>query len=71
MDMAKAVTFPLPLLGVAYQQLIHGMLKAFLHVSLFSSQSGYHMARHCPNVINGWNQRLETIHPCLLSVLLS
>ncbi|KAK8455261.1 hypothetical protein SEVIR_4G115300v4 [Setaria viridis] len=24
MDMAKAVTFPLPLLGVAYQQLIHG-----------------------------------------------
>ena len=43
MDMAKAVIFPLPLLGVAYQQLIHGMLKAFLHVSLFSSQSGYHM----------------------------
>ncbi|XP_066375772.1 uncharacterized protein [Miscanthus floridulus] len=24
MDMAKSVTFPLPLLGVAYQQLIHG-----------------------------------------------
>jgi len=70
MDMAKAVIFPLPLLGVAYQQLIHGMLKSFLH-SLFASQSGYHMARHCPNVINGWNQRLETIHPCLLSVLLS
>jgi len=38
MDMAKSVTFPLPLLGVAYQQLIHGMPKASLHVDPFASQ---------------------------------
>jgi hypothetical protein len=35
MDMAKAVTFPLPLLATAYQQLIHGMLTASLHVNYF------------------------------------
>lgn len=38
MDMAKSVTFPLPLLGVAYQQLVHGMSKASLHVDPFASQ---------------------------------
>jgi hypothetical protein len=31
MDMAKAVTFPVPLLSVAYQQLIHGMLSNLLY----------------------------------------
>jgi hypothetical protein len=35
MDMAKTVTFPLPLLATAYQQLIHGMLTASLHVNYF------------------------------------
>jgi len=38
MDMAKSVTFPLPLLGVAYQQLIHAMSKASLHVDLASGK---------------------------------
>ncbi|KAF8723676.1 hypothetical protein HU200_021638 [Digitaria exilis] len=33
MDMAKAVTFPLPLLGVAYQQLIHGSSAVIGHGS--------------------------------------
>lgn len=59
MDMAKSVTFPLPLLGVAYQQLIHGMSKASLHVDLFASQWQ----------TLTWNQRLEIIHPLLLSAL--